>query len=100
MGFFEKIWKFMNSEKAPALKAKAKLSEAEVSEIAKLCGESEGWNSENMQPPHLVIEKGKLVWRIRFASVDENNLPVRGGHLLLIVDDESGSIIEKIIGTR
>lgn len=103
MNFFEKIRNYLNRDfftDDPKLIAKVKLSEKEVSEIARLCGESEGWSAKTMRSPHLVIEKGKLVWRVRFASVDENNLPLRGGHLILFIDDETGDLIEKVIGTR
>ena len=103
MNFFEKMWTFVNHNifsDHSDLKAKVKMSANEVSERARSHGESIGWSSENMRPPHLMVEENKLVWRVRFASVDEDNLPVKGGHLIVVIDDESGKVVKIIIGSR
>lgn len=103
MNFFEKICDFINHNVLSDYsdtKAEVKMSANEVIKIATLYGESIGWSSENMRPPHLTVENNKLVWRVRFASVDENNLPVKGGHLIVVIDDELGKVIERVIGTR
>lgn len=103
MNFSEKIRNYLNRNflaDDAELFNRAKLSADEVSAAARSYGESEGWSAETMRPPHLVAENGKIIWRVRFASVDENNLPVKGGHLILLIDDETGKVCEKIVGTR
>lgn len=94
----EKIWKFLTGEIGadnPELLAKVKLSESEVREIALSYAADKGFNSEDMTPPHLKVKNGRLVWQVAFGMVDENNLPVKGGHLFLVIDDISGVIIKK-----
>ena len=103
MSFSGEIWNYLNCNffaDDDELLSSAKLSPEKASATARLCGEKEGWSSETMRLPHLVVEDGELIWRIRFASVDENNLPVKGGHLILSIDDETGDLIDKVVGTR
>lgn len=84
------------------LKAVARFTEEEVAETARKYAESIGWicgNNLIQQQPHLMYEQEKVMWNVSFSPL-QNGLPVRGGHLCILIDDNTGEVIKKVIGTR
>lgn len=84
------------------LKAVARFTEEEIAETARRYAESIGWICDDnliQQQARLVYEQEKLVWNISFSPL-KDGLPVIGGHLRVLIDDESGKVIKKFIGTR
>ena len=82
-----------------SLKEEAKLSEKEAAETARRYAAGIGWISDFTQNvPHIMYEE-KLVWDV-FFSPTQDGLPVRGGCLRIYIDNETGEVINKVIGTR
>ncbi len=99
-----KILEFLSDiliEKEPDLKIISKLSEEEVERIAQGYAESIGCdlNEFIQNSPHLTYKRKKLIWDV-FFSPTKDGLPVKGGHLRLLIDDETGKIIKEFVGTR
>ncbi len=84
------------------LKAVARFTEEEVAETARRYAEGIGWVCGNdliQQQPHLMYEQEKMMWNISFSPL-QDGLPVRGGHLCILIDDKAGEVIRKVVGTR
>lgn len=84
------------------LKADARFTKEEMAETARRYAESIGWVCDDnliQRQPHLMYERGKMVWNISFFPL-KDGLPVRGGHLCILIDDKTGEVIKKVIGTR
>lgn len=84
------------------LKATAKLSEEEVAEAARRYAIGLEWFCDEnfiQQLPRVTYEDGKIVWSVLFLPL-ENGLPLRGGHLCILIDDETGKVIKQVAGTR
>lgn len=107
MNFLMKAIQFIHEtmlegEENPEIKTRAKLSEEEVLEIAGTRAKEEGWFEKDMVIPPTLSERleKKLTWRVFFKDLPEDGLPVRGGHMILFIDDETGEVVKKVVGTR
>ncbi len=78
------------------------LSEEAVRHISKTYAANIGWTPESLiqNQPLVKHEKAKIIWEVFFKPKTEDNLPLKGGHLILYIDDETGDVIKKVIGTR
>jgi hypothetical protein len=78
-----------------------KLAEVEVSAIARKCAERVGWSTNVVQSkPKMEIRNRKLVWCVWFYPSEDYLAAIKGGHLFIMIDDETSEVIEKVIGTR
>lgn len=95
---------YYNSFKSESdLRTVAKSSEEEIAETARIYAESIGYmcgDELTQQPPRLIYGQKKFVWDVFFSPTDKRLPFAGGGHLRLLIDDESGKVIKKFIGTR
>lgn len=83
------------------LENQAKLSEEAVSNIAGKVGAEENWLPKYVQKsPVLKKENGKLLWTVVFVLETEDGFLLIGPRKSLIIDDETGLVIRKIVGSR
>jgi hypothetical protein len=100
--YFYNLFSKEASDKTPELNAKVRLSEQEVKELSQTYATKIDWISENViqTQPQIKYENNKIIWEIFFNPKMPDNLPVKGGHLILYIDDETGNLLKKVIGTR
>lgn len=80
----------------------AKLSKTDVEKIAWENAVEIGWLPDEviLRSTNLERRKKQFVWRVFFSPKTKNNLPERGGHLVLIISDDTQKVTEKLFGTR
>lgn len=77
------------------LRKSAQMSEKEVIQIAeeqfKINEDSAHFLSRNIS---LVEDGENLLWRVRFAPTSDDGLPVKGGHLIVVISDKTKGVLE------
>ena len=98
---FFKVFANILIRKETDLREISRLSENEAAAFARNYTESVGCDLDGFvqERPHLSYQQKKLVWDVIFSPV-KNGLPLRGGHLRLLIDDETGEVIKRFDGIR